>query len=502
MLNTFLNLSFGRNTATYFSIDLNIHAGTMTSSMLFVEPPKDYWFLMGEYLPPPTALLVLAAYVEREIPDIEIKVIDCQAENKSWDYIKSVIESMSPSFVATSAFTCNAYVCARVAEMAKKANEETVTIVGGQHFTAVADESLRNFPEIDYVVKGEGELTLVELIRTVLEGGDIGQVRGLALRNNGEIVHTPDRPLIENLDDLPYPAYHLVEKNTDKYHFSVMAGKKRYLILEGGRGCTHKCSFCTQWRHWKGKWRTKSPKRIADEMEFLHKRYGGIFLWLTDDNFDYRKRGQGLWEELRKRDFIDDINWFFQARTDDILNNPDLVGKLQEVGNSWILIGVENHSPDILKYFKKGIRASESGKAMKILRDNNVFAQAMMIIGTRQDTAESIERLRKFSTDIDSDLNIYACLTPLPGTDVYEEAKRNGWIEDDNYTNYDMAHAIMPTETLSRKEVQEELFKCYREFYGSATRNIKGIFSKNEIKRRAYRHMAGQKVLRTLRSLI
>ena len=474
----------------------------MTSSILFVEPPKDYWFLMGEYLPPPTILLVLAAYVERELPDMEVKVIDCQAEKKSWDYIQRVIESMSPSFVATSGFTCNAYVCARGAQMAKGASQDIVTIVGGQHFTAVAEESLRDFPEIDYIVRGEGELTLVELIKTVREGGDMGKVQGLALRNNGEIINTPDRPLIENLDDLPYPAYHLIEKNMDRYHFALMAGKKKYLILEGGRGCTLKCSFCTQWRHWQGRWRTKSPRRIAEEMEFLHKTYGGVFLWLTDDNFEYRKRGMGLWEELRKRDFTDDINWFFQARTDDISNNPELVGKMREVGNNWILIGVENDSPEVLKYFKKGARVGDSMKAVKTLKERDVFAQAMMVIGSRQDTTESIERLRQFSFDLDSDLNVYTTLTPFPGTEVFDEARENGWLEEQNYANYDMSHAIMPTETLSRKDVQEELFQCYREFYGSAVRNIRGIFSKNEIKRRAYRHMAGQKVLKTLRSLI
>ncbi len=475
----------------------------MSKSILFVEPPKDYWFLMGEYLPPPTSLLVLAAYVERELPDTEVEVIDCQAERKGWDYVQRSIESFQPSIVATSGFTCNAYVCARVAEIAKKVNEEIVTVVGGQHFTATANESLTDFPEIDYVVRGEGEVTFVELIKALSENGDLGRIDGLSFRNNGKIVHAPDRDLIENLDSLPYPAYHLVGKNVSKYHFSLMAGKNTpYLILEGGRGCNHKCTFCTQWKHWNGVWRTKSAKRIADEMEFLHRRFGGEFLWLTDDNFDYRKRGKALWEELRKRGFTRDINWFFQARTDDIVKNPDLVGKMQKVGNNWILVGVENHSPDILRYFKKGIKASEAGMAMNILREHNVLAQAMMIIGTRQDTTQSIEGLRRFSFDIHPDLTIYACLTPLPGTDVYEEAKANGWIEDENYANYDMVHAIMPTETLTRSEVQEELFQCYNDFYGSAVRNIKGIFSKNEIKRRAYRHMAGMKVLKTLRSMI
>ena len=122
---------------------------------------------------------------------------------------------------------------------------------------------------------------------------------------------------------------------------------------------------------------------------------------------------------------------------------------------------------------------------MKLLRDNDIFSHAMFVTGTRRDTHESIEVLRQF-----------------PGTIYYETAKKNGWIEDSNYSNYDMAHAIMPTETLTRKEVQEELWKCYQEFYGSYSKNIAGVFSKNKLKRTLYRHMAGQHVLRNFRRLI
>lgn len=475
----------------------------MASRILFVEPPKDYWFLMGEYLPPPTALLVLAAYIEKELPDMEVEVIDCQAERLDWKDVERRIESFSPSIVAASGFTCNTYACARVAETAKKVNSDIVTVMGGQHFSFTADDSLKTFPEIDCIVRGEGEHTIVELIKALKEQSDIGRVRGISFRNNGGIIHTSPRPLIENLDDLPYPAYHLVEKNIGEYHFTMMAGKNtKYLILEGSRGCNHKCSFCTQWKHWNGVWRTKSPKRIATEMEYLNQRFGGEFLWLTDDNFDYKKRAKELWQELRQREFTDDVNWFYQARTDDIAKNPDLVAKLRQTGNSWILVGVENHSPRTLKDFRKGAQVNDAFQAIKTLRENDVFAQSMFVIGSRKDNAESIEKLRQFSLDLDTDLSIYAALTPLPGTDVYEEAKRNGWIEDTNLANYDMAHAIMPTETLSRREVQEELYRCYRAFYGSSIRNIKALFSKNEIKRRTYRHMAGKRVLSTLRRMI
>jgi anaerobic magnesium-protoporphyrin IX monomethyl ester cyclase len=102
---------------------------------------------------------------------------------------------------------------------------------------------------------------------------------------------------------------------------------------------------------------------------------------------------------------------------------------------------------------------------------------------------------------MDPDIAIYMILTPFPGTKIYEEAKRNGWIEDTNWANYDMVHAIMPTQYLTRMEVQEQLYECYRSFYGSMPRRLKGLFSSNKLKRRTYRYLAGQGVLQELKRL-
>lgn len=475
----------------------------MAQRVLFIEPPKDYWFVMGEYLPPPTTLLILAAYVEREIPDVEIHVLDCQAERNDWRDVEKFIDSHSPAIVATSGFTCNAYACARAAELAKTVHEDNITVVGGSHFTFTPEESLLAYPEIDYIIRGEGDITFVELIRALKNGRKPKDVAGLSFRHNGRIIHNPQRPLIENLDTLPYPSYHLVEKNLKQYHFTMMAGKNvTYLNMEGGRGCTHKCSFCTQWRLWGGCWRTKSAKRIVQEMEHLHNEFGGQFIWFTDDNFDYRRRGRALWQELKAKEFTDDIMLFFQARIDDVAENPDIVGKLRDVGNYWVMMGVEHNSPARLKEFRKGIETSDAYNAVKILNKNDIFSHTMFVIGARKDTSESIEGVRRFSMDIGSDFSIYTVLTPYPGTEYHDIAQRNGWIADPNYANYDMAHAIMPTETLSKKEVQEELYKCYRERYGSITENIAGVFAKNRLKRNLYRHYAKEHVITKLRRLI
>jgi len=474
------------------------------TKILFIEPPKDYWFVMGEYLPPPYGILQLAAFLENKIKNVEIEVIDCQAMALNWKGLEKRIESFNPDIVASSGFaTCNAYVTARTLETAKKLKPDVLTVTGGQHFTVLAQESLEAYPEIDVIARGEGEETLVELVKAVDEKTNFSKIKGISYRHRQEIRHNPLRPLMENLDELPFPGYHFVEDYVHRYHFTMMAGRKaRYGMIEASRGCPHRCTFCSQWKHWQGTWRHKSMKRVTEEMEFLYKNYGSKLLWLTDDNFGLGKRMNDLCNELIKRDFSDDITCFMQARCDDIVKNQDLLPKMSKAGINWLLLGVESHSKSTLDSFQKGTKPEDNVTAIKLLKQNGIFSQATCIIGERKDSAESIADLREFVNHLDPDIAIFMILTPFPGTQLYEEAKRNRWIEDWNWANYDMVHAIMPTETLTREQVQHELYQCYRSFFGSWRRRLQGVFSTNEIKRRVYQYMARQNVMRQLKNLV
>ncbi|MFB0501345.1 MAG: radical SAM protein [Candidatus Bathyarchaeia archaeon] len=471
--------------------------------VLFVEPPKDYWFVMGEYLPPPYGILQLAAFLQSKNKDVEIEVLDCQAQSLDWKELEKHIESFDPDIVASSALaTCNTYVAIRTLETAKRVKPNVLTVAGGQHFTATAQESLETYPEIDVIVRGEGEQTLVELVQAASRNSSCSRIKGISSKHNGKILHNPPRPLIENLDELPFPGYHFVEDIVHKYHFTAMAGPKaRYALVEGSRGCPHRCIFCTQWKHWQGKWRAKSPKRIADEIEFCYRNYGSRFLWLTDDNFGLGKRASELGDEIIRRGISDDIMWFMQVRCDDIVKHRDLLPKMRKSGLRWLLLGVESHSPSTLEKFNKKTSPEDAKVAVKLLHENDIFAHAMFIIGERKDSAESIASLREFVNDLDPDLAIFGILTPFPGTEVFEEAKQNGWIEDFNWAHYDMVHAIMPTETLSREEVQEELYNCYRSFFGSWSRRLRGLLSRKEIKRRVYWYMAARGIINQFRTL-
>jgi anaerobic magnesium-protoporphyrin IX monomethyl ester cyclase len=471
--------------------------------VLFIEPPKEEWFIMGEYLPPPYGIIQLGAYLEREAKNVEIEVLDCNAQHVDWQDMEKHIASSNPDIVASSSLaTCNTYVVARTLETAKKVNPDILTVTGGQHFTATAQESLQEYRDIDIIIRGEGEQTLTELVKNTDKKTLFPKIDGISFRNKGKITHNPPRPLIENLEELPNPGYHLVKDIVHKYHFAMMAGRKApYALIEGARGCPHECTFCTQWQHWQGKWRVKSPKRVADEMEFCHRNYGSKFIWLTDDNFGAGTRPSELADEIIKRKMPDDVTWFVQARCDDIIRNKDDLPRLRKSGLNWVLLGVESSDPSTLDSFKKGITPQDAKQAVNLLKENGIFAHAMLIIGNRKDTVKSIQNVREFANELDPDFVMFGILTPFPGNEIYDEAKRNGWIEDTNWSHYDMIHAIMPTETLSRNEVQEELYECYRKFYGSWGRRLGGLFSSNDLKRKVNWHMARKGLLRQLKAL-
>jgi anaerobic magnesium-protoporphyrin IX monomethyl ester cyclase len=472
----------------------------MERTLLLVEPPKKLWFVMGDYLPPPMQLLQLGAYVEREMPEVRLEIVDCQAEGLDHQGLKDRVARVAPDVVALSGnMTCNAYTVARSAEIAKEVDPAIRTVVGGQHYSFLADRSLRSIPEIDFIVRHEGELTFVELLRSLFDGQDPTGIQGLSFRHDGEVIHTPERAFLPDLDTLPYPAYHLVEHLLDRYHFRMMTGPHvRYFVVEGSRGCQYDCAFCTQCLHWKHTWRTKSAKRLADEFQFLQERYGGgeSFFWLADDNFMLAHRGPGFCDAMDRPVLRRDAMWFVQARADDIAKMEPVVPRLRQVGCAWILLGVEHNSDAILGDLNKRSTAAVAKKAIGILNRSDILSQAMFILGSRQESEASAEALREFVIDLDPGIPIFGCLTPFPGTRTYQEAETRGWIEDRNWSHYDMIHAIMPTENLSRRGVQEELYACYRRFFGSIPRGIRGLVSKNRLKRGAYRRFMTKRIIR------
>lgn len=245
----------------------------------------------------------------------------------------------------------------------------------------------------------------------------------------------------------------------------------------------------------------KSANRIAEEMAYCHREFGSKFVWLTDDNFGSGARPAEIAEEIIAQKMPDDVTWFVQARCDDIIRNKEVLPRLRKSGLTWVLLGVENSNPATLEQFKKGITPQDAKTAVKLLKENDILAHAMLIIGNRKDTHQTISQLKEFANELDPDFLMFGILTPFPGTEVYQEATQNGWIMDKNWLHYDMIHAIMPTETLSASEVQEELYSCYRDFYGPLSRRLGGLLFGSKLKRKVFWHMARNGILEKIKSL-
>ncbi|HDM23354.1 cobalamin-binding protein [archaeon] len=455
--------------------------------VLLIEPFKKYWPLIGESTSPPLGLLYLASYV-RENSDHDIKVIDCQVNRMKLDKLESIIEREAPDVVGVGSITPYVYDAVRVFELAKEIDEGIVTVAGGPHFTFTVEESLRDFKCIDVIVRGEGEITLLELLNSLEKNGfntkSLKKIKGISFRLNGKPVSTSDRPLIKNVDSIPWPAYDMVPMR--RYRFVVFGEK--YTMILGSRGCPFRCRFCSEWRFWRGCWRPRNPVNIVDEMEFLHEKYGKEIFWFADDTFNVNgERIEAFCRELMERGL--DFKWYYEGRIDYLLKYRRLLPLMEKTGNIWVLLGVEGASDHELKYYRKELSIEQIKKAFKLLKRHNIISQAMFVIGHRKETRESIMAKVKLSKKIGADFTIFTMLTPFPGSDIYEEAKRNGWIEVYDYSKYDMLHAVMPTETLSRNELQKLFNEAYRKVYGGIMQRLTGIFSRNPWKRKLYRYM-------------
>jgi radical SAM superfamily enzyme YgiQ (UPF0313 family) len=351
---------------------------------------------------------------------------------------------------------------------AKRINPDIVTVAGGLHFTGYPDGSLKECADLDYVVIGEGEYTLLELIEEIKKGNnDPKNVRGLAYRENGDIRFTPPRPLIENLDELPLPAYHLLPM--DRYKLYTYWNRAIRIVVS--RGCLGRCNFCFQWRQYDtrlrsniGRYRVKSAKRVVDEMELLNKKFGIRIIDIEDDSFNGdRKRMEEICDEIIKRNLK--INWFFLGRADDFVRDADLLPKMREAGCFMALVGIEVESDESLEKVGKKVRIAQIKDAVKKLRDNGIATWGTYIVGFWDDNEEVVKRRLEVADEIDPDAVVVQALTPMPGTLLWDEVKDTDLIKISDWSFFDTAHAIMPTKYLTVDEVNYWAAWSYEEFF-------------------------------------
>jgi len=450
--------------------------------VLFVEHPKKLWPMFGKGVAQPVHLAYLAAVLEEN--EIDVDILDCTALGYGWKEYEKILEKTSPDIVGVSGITPFLSAAVKTARIAKKVNPHVVTVVGGTHFTLNARQSIVDYPEIDYVVRGEGEITLLELVKALDGGLDLSTVKGIAFRDRRSIKITPERPLIEDLDTLPMPAYHKLPM--DKYRFVVWGPE--ICVMISSRGCPFHCRFCTEQKIWRNRWRGRSAVRLVDEMELLNKKYGVKIIWFGDDCFNLnRKRNEQFIEELEQRKL--DMKWYIEARVDTLLRDADLVPRMARLGLFHVLLGAESSSKNDLKYLNKNINLSETKKAVALLKQHGIIAHTNFIVGLPQDTKKSIRRTVAFAKSLDPDVAVFVPLTPFPGTDLYDELTSSGLLTETDFANFDFIMPVARTNSLSRRQLQKEIIKGYVHFYARPTKAVRGLSSSHALARKTFIHM-------------
>jgi anaerobic magnesium-protoporphyrin IX monomethyl ester cyclase len=403
---------------------------------------------------PPLGLGYLAAVLEKN--HYEVDVIDCQASQLTHEDFKTEISKRQPNVVGVTSTTRTYKSALQTIGIAKEVHPNCLTILGGPHATFWDENALQECPQLDIIVRKEGENTLLELVQRLEAGKSIYNVIGTTCRKDKEIIKNPDRPYIENLDELPFPARHLwplerIRKIEDIFYLTT------------SRGCVYWCEFCAAVRMFGRKYRMRSVKNVVDELEFLYKTYGATQFTFCDDAFTVdQARTEELCNEIRKRELK--IIWNCGTRVDMV--TKELLLKMKQAGCVSVWFGVESGSQQVLDAMSKGISTAQTMRAFNWVRQLGLKPVPNVLLGFPGETKETAWRTIKFAEKISpEDVAMINIATPLPGTPMFDLVKKNGWLRVTDFDKYDCTTPIFETPTLSMKELGEIYEQAFQSFY-------------------------------------
>jgi anaerobic magnesium-protoporphyrin IX monomethyl ester cyclase len=450
---------------------------------LLIDPPHKIWTILRAWVPSPGCLQLLA-YLEREQFDIDY--MDCTLNENPWRDLAEKVRREKPDVVGISVIcTTFIYDGMNAANLIKAISPQSIIIMGGEHPSFMAEETLRDCPSIDYICVGEGEVTLTEFLRALERKDDLSEVLGLAyLNGEGEFIYTGDRAFIEDLDTLPMPAYHLAKM--EHPYVNLPSEGSRGFVVNFGRGCPWDCIFCSESAFYRKSWRSRSPTLVADELELLKEDYNRDIFYVGDNTFNVtREHGIGFIEEMLKRKT--NQHFWLQSRADLIIRDEDLLDGFREAGVYQFMMGLEYHKDSVLKDIRKRHSAEQARKAMELLKKHKLMVMATLLIGHWEETKEDRnEFLDFFGEYVDHfGLNL---ITPLPGTPLFFQMKEAGRIQDWDYRNFDFLHAVMATKEADTLEQVNLIYKdIMRRYYWRPMELLK-LFSPNPILRRHHRY--------------
>lgn len=422
--------------------------------ILLVNPPYEE----RVYLHPPLGMCYIASVLQRE--GYEVRILDFPAEKKSPEDYRKTLRKYSPDLVGIYAMTPHINSAAEVAKNTRKTLPDSSILLGGPHVTVLPENTMKEIPEVDIAVLGEGEETITGVMSAIKKKTSFKGLKGTVYRTGKSIKNNGIRGYIKNLDSLPFPDRDLL---LGKYHKSL--GKNPYATMMTSRGCPYSCSFCAK-EIFGRTYRSRSVENIIDEIVMLKEKYRIKELVFFDDSFTLKKeRIMKLCDGLIKEDL--DIQWKCETRVD--LVDRELLKKMNDAGCYLIAYGVESGVQKSLDFLNKRFTIEQTKKAIQNTKAAGIMTQAYLIIGVPGETRNDVKKTIDFAMSLDLDFAQFSLLVPFPGTELYKYADEKGMVQCDDWSSYtyfgDSSKSILGTEAISVDELERIRDKTIKSFY-------------------------------------
>lgn len=407
---------------------------------------------------PPLNLMYLAAALEKE--SISVKIIDDDLYHLGHEKIANLASKIDPLIVGITATTATIKNALKYIKAVKLLLPNTLTVIGGPHPSFMPEETLKSEDSLDIVVIGEGEQTIVDLTAAYEKYGMDGllEIKGIAYRNNDKIRQNPQRPLIDDLDEIPFPARHLVPFNDYKTSRNQAGG------IITSRGCVFSCNYCSSSLIMGKKYRSRSPENVVDELEELVDKYNVGEVAFLDDIFMLNKqRARAIADKIQKRGI--DLSFVTSSRVDTV--DRDLLRFLKDVGMTTVYCGIESGSQRVLGLMGKEITLKHAEDAIKAAKDVDVDVMGSFILGYPGETSKEMDQTIDFAIKLDPDYSQFSILTPFPGTPLYYNLKEKELLSTEDWNKYNVLESVINYDKLglSDKLVERKLAKAYLKFY-------------------------------------
>ena len=432
-------------------------------NILLINPSPSGTLKAVGVLFPPLGLLHLAAYMEKEGHQVVVRDLAVRKRQEEIDYKKFDIIGISTDTTRHD----------QALRIAKKSKANGCTVVMGGPHPCYVDEEILSTRKVDFIVRGEGEITFSELVGTLEKNnGKFHTVQGISFFSSGRLIRTPPRPFIENLDTLPLPARHLI--NMDDYRRTKL-GDRDITPLITSRGCPYQCAFCSSSNFFGTRWRARSVESVLNEIEEIYHHYHFKAVAFVDDLFTlFPKRVIEICRGIVERKL--DLWWWYLSRTDLLLRNEEMVKEMVRAGSKAVFIGVESSNPRTLEELKKGIDVEGNVQSVEMLKRNGVEIHASYILGGLHDTAKTIHETIRFAKRLDTNVAQFSILTPFPGTAIYEQVRDRIFRWRGPWSFFDMQHLVFKHDHLSFIHLEWLLFKANLLYYTRSKRAIQDIW--------------------------